>query len=493
MGSETDGFASVRKRMDDGTLSQYLYSKSLAQGQTCKYKKPGGQKFPQQLLSKHPLSVESLPAEILVKIFSYLDVASLLCAGCVSKRFSLIASDNVLWCKIFACRGLVKRTWKSSAVDKHAESLAQISVQDKPLGYWKKECLRTWTSSGKAGVGQMLRSINKFTGLPRRTAEALKSLGVHWIVVLKDKSGKEFVVEPTGVHFHDTSVTVSWTAAFWPNLSSLTALQIHGVTWVHLDPSSKVPKKNWPRRRSLVTEYDLTNLKAVSVPIASDKLIQLSCLTPGLLMALWKEGVGITFVMACLHYYHLLERSTLGSATSQYQLPPHQPLLDDIDPDCGLHGYYLHIELHNNEESFMSGGFRNLFCKRDYIQNGYLRLTAISYKKTSEHTAFSGRVGLSWKTDGFEGKVQNCCLMDVTVLDDEEKPFWCVSTPVSLRPSANSSVCYDYTGQSLNLHYCDAEGKIHMVLEWEADQYYLTNLVLYLSTDKVNNWFGTNY
>ena len=36
----------------------------------------------------------SLPAEVLLKILSYLDAAALLCAGCVSRRFYHLASDK---------------------------------------------------------------------------------------------------------------------------------------------------------------------------------------------------------------------------------------------------------------------------------------------------------------------------------------------------------------------------------------------------------------
>lgn len=37
---------------------------------------------------------------------------------------------------------------------------------------------------------------------------------------------------------------------------------------------------------------------------------------------------------------------------------------DDIDPEYGLHGYQLHIDLHNTESEFMSESFHSLFCHR---------------------------------------------------------------------------------------------------------------------------------
>lgn len=85
--------------------------------------------------------------------------------------------------------------------------------------------------------------------------------------------------------------------------------------------------------------------------------------------------------------------------------------------------------------------------------------------------------------------------MDVTLLDETEKPFWCFSAPVYMKLSSKASCFYDYIGQNYDLNYVDSEGKVHIELVWveETKEYYIVNLVLYLSTEKVNRWFGTKY
>ncbi|XP_027678188.2 F-box only protein 15 isoform X2 [Chelonia mydas] len=364
--------------------------------------------------SKSCPGFESMPSEILLKIVSYLDAVSLLCIGCVNKRFYHLASD--------------------------------------------------------------------------------KTCSLNWVIVLKDRNGKEHVMEQVDISFNDTSVTVFWYGTNWPCLDTLSTLELCGVTPLLLD-QCKVPPKNGPRRRSLIAEFNLTNLTKVTTMIGSDMLVQLFHLNPGLLVGLWKKGNGIAFVTASLHHHQLIERSTLGSATIQYILPPHKPILDDVDPEYGLHGYQLHIDMHSGGHTYMCGTFRNLFCRKDYIQNGYLRLTVISLKNNSQHLPLAGKVGFFWRTDVFKGSVQNCYMMDVTLLDETEKPFWCFSAPVYMKLSSKASCFYDYIGQNYDLNYVDSEGKVHIELVWveETKEYYIVNLVLYLSTEKVNRWFGTKY
>ncbi|XP_034982133.1 F-box only protein 15 isoform X2 [Zootoca vivipara] len=249
-----------------------------------------------------------------------------------------------------------------------------------------------------------------------------------------------------------------------------------------------------PLQRSLISEYDLANLTKNAKMIGCDALVELYSFDQGLLVGFWKKSE-IAFIMACLHYHQLIERSTLGSATVRYAAAPDKAILDDIDPEYGMHGYQLHIDLHSRGNTYMCGTFRSLFCKKDYIRNGYMRFTVISYKKTAQHVPLVGNIGLSWSTGVFEGNVQNCFIMDVTLLDDSQKPYWCFSAPVNMVLSPKPSSLYQYLGPSYYLNYMDLTGKVHMELVWmeETNEYCIINLVLYLSTEKVNNWFGTNY
>nr|XP_038030862.1 F-box only protein 15 isoform X2 [Anas platyrhynchos] len=444
---------------------------------------------------KPNMCIESMPSEMLMKIFSYLDAVSLLCVSCVNKRFYHLANDNGIWLKIYSGCFPPKRTiWKVKSVQTETGPLSCAPIQDRKPGYWKKEYILKQMAAVTARVMQLVKPVDLYTGLPSRIKKAIKASGLSWMIVLKDRNGKEHVMEQADLFFKDTSVTIFWYSASWPCLDTLLSLKLLGVTPLLLD-QSKAPSKNGPRRRSLIAEYDFFNLTESNVTLGADKLVQLFSLDPGLLVGLWKGKNEIAFVMASLHYHQLLERSTLGSATVQYALPSNKPILDDIDPEYGLHDYDLHLDMHSGSCTYLCGTFKSLFCRKGDIENGYLRLTVVSLKDNTKHVPLIGTVGLCWETDAFKGNVKDCYVMDVTLLDETRKPFWCFSAPVCMELSSKASSLYDYMGCVYTTDYADAEGKVCVELVWleETKEYFIVSLVIYVSTEKVNNWYGTNY
>lgn len=89
---------------------------------------------------------------------------------------------------------------------------------------------------------------------------------------------------------------------------------------------------------------------------------------------------------------------------------------------------------------------------------------------------------------------QNCCIMNVTLLDEFKNPFWCVSSPLSMIPE-KTAVCYDYDGEHFLIHYKDLDGQVKMELVWmeEEKQFFLVSLVIYVSVSKVNEHFDRDY
>ncbi|XP_034498325.1 F-box only protein 15 isoform X2 [Ailuropoda melanoleuca] len=361
--------------------------------------------------TRSPVSLESIPSEILLKIFSYLDAVTLLCTGCVNRHFYHLANDKI------------------------------------------------------SGLG--------------------------WVIILKEKNGREYIMEHIDLSINDSSVTIMWYGKTWPQLATLSTLDLCGVTPLFMD-RSKTPSKNGPRWHSLIAKYNLSNLTE-STMIGWDRLIRIFCLHPGLLVGLWKGEEELAFVMANLHFHHLVEKSTLGSATVPYELPPHTPLLDD-SPEYGLHGYQLHVDMHSSGIFCLCGTFRNLFTKKGSIENGYVKLVVISFKNNTEHLPLIGKVGLSWRTDIFDGCIKSCSIMDVTLLDEYGKPFWCFSSPVCMRSSGPSDGP-NFLGQTYYVDYVDSEGRVHVELVWikETEEYFIVSLVLYLRVAKINHWFGTTY
>ncbi|KAG2458188.1 FBX15 protein, partial [Polypterus senegalus] len=167
--------------------------------------------------------------------------------------------------------------------------------------------------------------------------------------------------------------------------------------------TKQVLRCGWP---SLLSTYDLADQKS-AVVIGSDKLIKVVLLPPGLLIGVWKDSSAVAFFMASLHFHKLIEKCTLGTLSCPYTEPMKPPVYDDIDPENGLHGYKLHFELHDARKQFMSGCFSQLFCRKNNIQNGFLRVSVIDIKNLSQHIAVSGKVGIKWNTEALKGIIQS--------------------------------------------------------------------------------------
>lgn len=84
--------------------------------------------------------------------------------------------------------------------------------------------------------------------------------------------------------------------------------------------------------------------------------------------------------------------------------------------------------------------------------------------------------------------------MSLTLLDEFKKPFWCVSSPVSMTLE-KTPVSYDYDGEHFFMHYQDSDGQVNMELVRvkEQKQFYLISLVVCLTVCKVNRHFSRDY
>lgn len=56
-----------------------------------------------------------------------------------------------------------------------------------------------------------------------------RASGLSWIIVLKDKNGKEHVMEKAHLSFKHTSVSIFWYGTGWPCLDVLSTLKLFGV------------------------------------------------------------------------------------------------------------------------------------------------------------------------------------------------------------------------------------------------------------------------
>ncbi|XP_056290171.1 F-box only protein 15 [Pseudoliparis swirei] len=435
--------------------------------------------------------LKRLPSEILIKILSYLDAAALFSIIHVSRLFYQLANDEALWNRIYIVEVSKKKKRNPNCVDKQSLKMATLELHDRAAGHWKQLYFKTVASYGMNMWRIHLGLISGHTGLPSRTERVLRNLLVTWELTVSDRSGHEGTHELSWSKFCETSVTLCWSGGgCLPDYQQISTLQLHGVRRIALNcPGLKKP--GW---RSLMANVDMPALTQGAQVIGQDRLVELKLLQPGMIIGVWRERSSVAFVMFTLHFHRLVERSIQGSSVCPYVEPIIKSPLDDIDPEYGLHGYQLHIVLHNTACEIMSGSFPPMFCKRTQICDGFIQLTAISRAVISQHTPLSSRINIPWRCEALHGAVKNCCIMSLTLLDEFKKPFWCVCSPVSMELE-KTPVSYDFDGEHFLIHHRDSDGQVKMNLVWmeEQRQLVLISLVVYVTVCKVNEHFSRNY
>ncbi|XP_026218321.1 F-box protein isoform X2 [Anabas testudineus] len=430
--------------------------------------------------------LERLPSEILIKILSYLDASSLFCISHVSKLFHQLANDDVMWQKIYMSE-YGSQTWKPKLDDAAAKE-DPVEVEDWSAGHWKKMYFRAVAGQEVNKWRRELRDISPYTGLPRQTERVLRSLNVSWELTVCDCRGQKSTLEPSRTYFFESSVIVRWNGGTFPNYHHIHNIQLHGVRKETL----KTPEDKKPGWRSLILKRDLKTHPGRF--IGKDRLIKLMHLQPGVIIGIWRGQSSVAFIVATLHFHKLVEKSLLGSSVCPYSETVDRPPVDYSDPEFGLHSYTLHFVLHNPGTEIMSGRFHDLSCWLVQIQRGLVELRVIDRTNLSQHRSLSGNVKLPWWSEELEGSVENCCIMTLTLLDDFQKPFWCVSSPISIT-MAKQPLSFHYSGEHYLMRYHSPDGQVKMTLVWleEQKQFFLISLTLYISVLKVSNHFGREY
>ncbi|KAM3587676.1 uncharacterized protein V6R79_011634 [Siganus canaliculatus] len=431
--------------------------------------------------------LENLPSEILIKILSYLDATTLFSFSHVSKLFHKLANDDLVWQNLYVSE-FGSQTWKPKSSDSSPSVDNSPSADDRSAGHWRRLYFRTMVGRDMSRWRQELKVVSPYTGLPRQTEWVLRSLNVSWELTLCENLGLETTLDQTRVYFFESSIVVRWSKGSFPKYHHISSLQLHGVR-------KEAPERSGGRKsgwRSLILKLDLRTCPPRF--LGKDQLVRLLHLSPGFLIGIWRGQSRVAFIMATLHFHRLVERSLLGSLVCPYSEPVDLPYADNSDPEFGLHGYTLHFVLHNTGTEIMSDHFRQLSSRTVQIQRGLVVLKVIDRTNLSQHRSLSGNIKLPWKSGSLEGSVENCCIITLTLLDEFQKPFWCVSSPICV-VRAQQTLSFDYGGEHFLMQHHSPEGRVEMKLVWlkEQKQFFLISLVVYISVAKVNEHFSRQY
>ncbi|XP_049423421.1 F-box only protein 15-like isoform X1 [Epinephelus fuscoguttatus] len=424
--------------------------------------------------------IERLPHEILVKIFSYLDATSLSYISHVNKLFSELSKDDVIWRGIymseFGCR-----MWNLKPA---APRVDPAEVEGCSMGHWKEKYFRTVNATEINMWRREMINVRPFTGLPWRTDGFLRELRVSWELTVCDWRGQEVTMKQSKALFFQSSVIVRWSEGRFPKYHHIRDMKLYGVR--------KETLKTRPGWRSLILKLDMRTRPPRFID--RDKAVKVMHHQPGFIVGVWRVDGGVAFIMVSLHLHRLVERSLLGSPVCPFSEPDDPPHVDNSDPEFGLHGYSLHVLLHKPGAEIMSENFGNLSFNAGRLQRGLLEMRVINTTDLFHHRPLSGNITLPWVSGTVEGSVEKCCIMTLTLLDEFQKPFWCLSSPIVITP-AERRLSFDYDGEHFVMVLYRTDGRVELKLVWlkEKRQFFLIGFNLFIPVHRVNKRFSSAF
>lgn len=437
------------------------------------------------------LTVNTLPAELLLKIFGYLSPADLMICSSVCSYWSELANDNVLWRKVLG-------TYAPKGTKNHDTPAAKVNV---PSEYWKTKCISDASKFSTKTILSKLKKVDPFTGLPTATKSVLEQVSMKWVVSFIGYDGDEMKHAFQSDQFHfPMSVCVRW---YGVEISSITLSRLRRIQFFAARPvlkdGSGQPLANSPCKRSLLHEVDFRNWTDWSdahTPICQDDTLLLYSVEGNIVIGVWKNGGDLAFVVATLHKHNLVQSALLGSHSEIFSCARPKFIRNDVDREHGLHGYSCTLELRNLRASLWSEQFTGLFSHVGDLRDGYAQFQLIDPERSYQRSSFEKKVSLPWKTEAFHGKVDGVCILDGTLLDEQSNPMWCFSSPVKFQQMEAGSMYYEYDGKQMTLEFKQVNhGNVIIRCIWEDNtkRYFINDIHIQLSLSHINKWFGTRY
>ncbi|XP_077868987.1 F-box only protein 15-like [Saccoglossus kowalevskii] len=400
---------------------------------------------------RRKVNIESLPSEIILKIFTYLGPNDLLICASVCKQWLKLANDNSLWRKLYEAYIVTGKKKKTET-----QSVTKASGGgDHHIIQWKRDCIRKCVNIRNGRIQALLKKLSPYTGLPVNTQQALEKLGIKWQLVVTDTSGSEHVIAHNDRFCFPLSTTVRWYSLESLPLKRIKRLSIYGLAPVFYGNNGNA-LTNSPCQRSLLLHQPI-NSSSQNAPDGQDGTVNIYILTYGLMLATWQDGGELAFVSLSIGNHQLVQRCSMATSDSVYIPSLRKPPVDDVDSQCGLHSYSCTIELRNQRAVYWGQQFQQLHCHKQDLVGRYARLVPIRSDVTYDHSYTNKKIHLPWKTDVFKGIVQDMCILDVILLDEHKNPMWSISNPVKLKRSTEAQV-----SSSCLWHVDSKYGNIHV-------------------------------
>lgn len=437
-------------------------------------------------IQRGKMSIHDIPGEIMMNIFSYLLPQDLILASQVCKTWHRLANDNTLWRPIFK---------KYSGIKTGG---SEREVKHKSIESMKQECMTRCVHQRNKRVFKHLRKRKSpYTGLQesKEVEQALRTAGMTFELVMIDSDDREHTLGHQDVFYHTMSVSIRWFALEMPPLKSIKEIQLYSRNPLFYNHATGKPVKDGPYQRSLLITQDFKWSDWKGKSVGGDEVINLYSLRHGLTVAVYKGDEEMAFVSYGLSLDNLVQQCMYGTPEESFSTSESKCLDPGMSSRHGLLDYQLTVQLRSLRKEHWDDQFRHVDCREGSFDGGYANFIVVKpdqrIKINEEEFVYP------WKTDMFKGKVKDVAILDLTMLDEGNNIFWTASSLVKIERNKEISKMFDFDyryDSIISIEYADSKGKIIIqICKMDSGETFLTNLIVSLSLEAIDDRFGTKY
>lgn len=434
--------------------------------------------------SKRLQSVSLVPDEVLYYVFKYLDASDLLRCCCVSKLWNEVATIPALWEKLFkqlpkSCRDFSTKAKTCGAVD------------------WKRECLFCAKERRSEKVKKLLRE-SSLASVKKARLEATRTLNIRWLLVCENTDSQIFEAQAEEDFIFKDGVSIRWNNPHVPALSKMKFVKLYALTPVFYGKDWKpVTSSICTRSLIFVHEFKGAGCFTFMKPLHGDDHVDMFVLSKYMYFAVWKSSLpkigDVAFIGVTSPLNNLLMNTQNGTSQRIYQSPHHKPVIDDVDPKYGMHGYKASITLRNCRKIYFYDTIKEI---KDGTWKG--NELNVQHRRYDDYIFYDIKDELSflWKTEAIKGKIQDFVLLDVCLHDSNNEVMWSFSVPTKITKLMNEKHNYSYENCELwELGHQDELGnlKIEVIKNGSTAESTILTVTFQLQKSFVNQWFGTKY
>jgi len=425
---------------------------------------------------KSKVSINALPDELLLKVFEYLDINSLIIVSEVNRKWRALSCDNFLWKKRFRIWALLSPyTFKKRVSNSAVSNSIQEAIQ------WKTKFMLHFYNLRNQHFFSKLR-VNNYTGTTDKMNLHLKNLDAVFEICVLDVNGNTFSAAHNWMKVFNTSTLIQWyDVTNFPSWTKVKCIKVFALTPVICGKLNSIS----PYQKSLIFEVGVIG-NTEKMACADTKLVLFN-VKSSLTVALWKDSDDIAFLAIGFHHENVIQKMFLSTESYTYKVP-HTPVLDDVDKHYGLHSYNCHLHLHTFHLSIWDNKFSCLNCEKSCCFDGYMPLDIGRYASADQNVPNS-----VWKTEHFRGILEKFCMLDITVRDGNKEVIWAATNTVAATPSKSAINVFDSSHEQMDFMYQDDCGIVRLYFHCDGKTCTIDFVQVALSVRRINEWFATRY